>query len=242
MHQTYSSVLSVILVVQPILVLLLLLLLLLILILISSGTSRCLTARPDALSHRRAAQFRQRLTVPRAFRQHFTPKPLGLGMIAALRGKGRQIAPGQVAIDTLIHAAKLVGAFQAQYPPPRLLCLGWLAPMPVHDPLAKPQLGILRVKHEPLEARLDRRLRITHHLVRTGDQGIQFAHDRVARRRADQALIEKSNSLLPILPLDGDSAQLKAHERVVRPLAVLALMDAINGRGSHAKPQRRKER
>jgi hypothetical protein len=147
MHQTYSSVLSVILVVQVVFVLIVIL----ILILLSSGTSHCLAAGSDILSHKRAAKFRCCLPISWAFRQHLPPEPLGLGMIAALRGKGRQIAPGQMAIDTLIHAAKLVGAFQAQNPPPHLLCLGWLAPMPVHDPRAKPQLGILWVKDEPLE-------------------------------------------------------------------------------------------
>jgi hypothetical protein len=60
--------------------------------------------RPD-----HAIQLCHCLPIPRAFRQHLPPEPLGLGMIAALRGKGRQIAPGQVAIDSLIHAAKLVG-------------------------------------------------------------------------------------------------------------------------------------
>jgi hypothetical protein len=81
----------------------------LILILLSSGTIRCLAAGSDILSHKRAAKFRCCLPISWAFRQHLPPEPLGLGMIAALRGKGRQIAPGQMAIDSLIHAAKLVG-------------------------------------------------------------------------------------------------------------------------------------
>jgi hypothetical protein len=66
-------------------------------------------------------KLRHRLAIARALGQHVGPQSPGLGMIAALRGQGRQVAPGQVAIDPLVETAKLVRPVQAQDPPPALL-------------------------------------------------------------------------------------------------------------------------
>ena len=74
-------------------------------------------------------------------------------MIPALGGQGRQVAPGDVAVDSLIEAAKLVGALQPENPPPTPLGLGGLAPVPMQYRLAMPQLGILGVELQTLAAR-----------------------------------------------------------------------------------------
>jgi hypothetical protein len=77
-------------------------------------------------------QLRQRLAIARAFGEHLAPKPLRPVTIAALGGKGRQVAPGQVTVNPLIEAAKLVGTLQIEDPPPTPLGLGRLSAMPVH--------------------------------------------------------------------------------------------------------------
>jgi hypothetical protein len=56
----------------------------------------------------RAVQLCRCLTIARAFCQHFTPEPFGLGMIASLGGNGGQIAPGKMPVNPLTDAAKLV--------------------------------------------------------------------------------------------------------------------------------------
>jgi hypothetical protein len=58
-------------------------------------------------------QLSQCLAVAGAFGQHFTPEFLGLGMIAALGGDRCQIAPGQMSVNALIDAAKLIGPLAA---------------------------------------------------------------------------------------------------------------------------------
>ena len=61
-----------------------------------------------------------------------------------------------MAIDPLIETAKPVGTLQIQNQPPALLGLGRLSPVPVHHPLAEPQLGVLGVELQPFRARLQR--------------------------------------------------------------------------------------
>jgi len=56
---------------------------------------------------------RERFPVPGAFGQHRLPQPPRFGMVAALGGQGRQVAQGQMAVDPLVDAAKLIGALQA---------------------------------------------------------------------------------------------------------------------------------
>jgi hypothetical protein len=67
-------------------------------------------------------------------------------MIAALGGQDRQVAPGQVAKNALVDAAKLIGALERQNQPSAFLGLRRFAALPVHHPLAKPQLGIFRIE------------------------------------------------------------------------------------------------
>ena len=98
-------------------------------------------------------QLRQRLAIARALGQHVLPQSLRLGMIASLDGQGGQVAPGHVAVDPLIEAAKLVGTLQLQDQPPASFGLGSLAPMPVHHRLAKPQFSILAIELQALGAR-----------------------------------------------------------------------------------------
>ena len=50
-----------------------------------------------------------------------------LGAVTALLGQDGEVAQGEVAVDALINAAKLVGTFQGQDPPPACFGLGGLA-------------------------------------------------------------------------------------------------------------------
>ncbi len=67
-----------------------------------------------------------------------------------------------------------------------MLGLGRLAPMPMNNSHAKPELCVLRIEPQPVQAGLDRLLAVPHHLVRPGNQGIQLTHDRITSRRAGQ--------------------------------------------------------
>ena len=108
----------------------------------------------DTTEHGRLARVELRgcLWVPLALRQDLSPEAIHLGAVAALSGQHRQVAPGQVPVDSLIDAAKLLGPAQGQDPPPARLGLGGLAPVPVDDRLAELALGILRVDRESLGA------------------------------------------------------------------------------------------
>ena len=63
--------------------------------------------------------------------------------------------------------------------------------------------------------------------MRPGDQGKQLPRDRVGRRRAGQAAAEQLQRLAPVLPLDGDGAEVEQDERVVGPLGQLVAEDAF---------------
>jgi hypothetical protein len=54
-------------------------------------------------------QLLKRITITGTFGQNVVPQSFGPGMIAAFFRYCRQIAPGHMAIDSLIEAAKLVG-------------------------------------------------------------------------------------------------------------------------------------
>ena len=61
--------------------------------------------------HRRRSlsEHRHRLAIAGALGQDVVPQPFGLGMVAALGGQDRQVAPGPMTVDSLVDAAKLVG-------------------------------------------------------------------------------------------------------------------------------------
>ena len=90
--------------------------------------------------------------VARTLRENLMPEPTRLGVVAALLGQHGQVAPGQVAVDPLIDAAKLLGTLQGQDPPPARLRLGRLARLAVDHRLAEEQLGVVGVEREPLGA------------------------------------------------------------------------------------------
>ena len=58
-----------------------------------------------------------------------------------------------------------------------------------------------------------------------GDQGEELPHDGIGGGRSVQAALEMAKGRLPVLPLDGDRAQVEEHERVVGPLGQLGLED-----------------
>ena len=93
------------------------------------------------------------LRIVGALSEHGLPESVHFGLIPALGGERGQVAPGEVAVDSLVDAAKLIGTLERQNQPPAFLGLGRFAPMPVHHPPAEPQLGIFRVELEPLRAR-----------------------------------------------------------------------------------------
>jgi len=74
------------------------------------------------------------------------PQPSGLGPVTALLGQDGEIAEGQVAVDSLVDAAKLVGTLERQDPPPAGLSLDRLAGLAVQDRLAEIDLGVVGVE------------------------------------------------------------------------------------------------
>jgi hypothetical protein len=74
-------------------------------------------------------QLRGGNTIVGAFCQERAPASLGLGKIAALGGEHGEVAPGEVSVDPLIDAAKLVGRLQARNPKPTALGLSRFAAM-----------------------------------------------------------------------------------------------------------------
>jgi hypothetical protein len=91
------------------------------------------------------------LAVPRALSEYVGPKLSGTIGVAALSGQHRQVAPGEMPVDSMVDAAKLFGPVQGEDPPPARLGLARLAPVPVNDRFAKPELGILRFDRESWE-------------------------------------------------------------------------------------------
>ena len=78
-----------------------------------------------------------------------SPRPPGLDAVAALLGQDGEVAQGEVAVDALVDAAKLVGTLEGQDPPPAGFGLGRLARLAVQDGLAEMQLGVVGVDPEP---------------------------------------------------------------------------------------------
>ncbi len=72
---------------------------------------------------RKALKSGQRVPVNRALGQDLGPYLRRLGMVAALGGQHRQVAPGQVPVDPLVDAGELLGPAQRQDPPPAALGL-----------------------------------------------------------------------------------------------------------------------
>jgi len=142
-------------------------------------------------------------------------------VIAALLGQGRQVAPGEVAVDLLIDAGKLLRPLERQDPPPALLGPTVIANLAPHNRLAEEQLGVIGIDRQARRTRRQGLLGLAQHLVRPRDQGIQLARDRVGRRRAGQAVAEIVERLSPILPLDGDRPQVEEDERIIRALGQL---------------------
>ena len=97
----------------------------------------------------RSLQLRERLPITGALGQDVVPQPLDLGMVTTLGGNCRQVAAGQVTIDPLINAAKMVGTPQAQDPPLGTLRFRGFTPVSVHDRLTEPQFSVPGVQLEP---------------------------------------------------------------------------------------------
>jgi hypothetical protein len=76
-----------------------------------------------------------------AFVQDALPKAFRFGMVAALGDQNRQVAQGELAVDAMVDAAKLVWTLQLQHPRPPMLRFGKPAREPVQHGLAKEQRG-----------------------------------------------------------------------------------------------------
>ncbi len=159
-----------------------------------------------------------RLPVVGAFSQHGSPESGRLIVIAAFLGQRRQIAPGEVAVDALVHAGKLLRPLDRQNPPPAPLGPVVIASLAANNRLAKEQLGVVRVDRQARRARRQSLLGLAQHLVRPRDQGIQLAGDRIGRRRSGQAVAQMLERLPPVLSLDGDRAEVEENKRIIRPL------------------------
>ena len=170
--------------------------------------------------------LRQRFLVARALGEHGLPQALCLTVVAALGGKGGQVAPRQMSKNSLVHAAKLVGPFERQESPPAGFGCRGFAAVTVHDGLAEPELGILGLELEAARTRAQGRLRIAPHLVHAGNLRKQLADDRIGRRRQRQASLEVPQGRGPILPLNLDRAQVEQDKRIIGPLLELGAEDA----------------
>ena len=95
-----------------------------------------------------AGQLRGSLGVDRALGQDRTPEAPGLGRIIPLRSQRGQVAQGQMAVDSLVHATELVGTVQRQDSPERGLGPGRLTGQAVTNRLAEEQLRVVRVEGE----------------------------------------------------------------------------------------------
>jgi hypothetical protein len=120
---------------------------------------------------------------------HF-PEPERFGRITALLGQDGEVAQSEVAVDALVDATELVGTLQGQDPPPACFGLGRLAGLAVEHRLAEVDLGVVGVNPQALGTRAQRRWQVSEHLVAAGDQGVEFAHDRIGGGRSAQAVLE----------------------------------------------------
>jgi hypothetical protein len=91
--------------------------------------------------------------------------------------QGREVAPGQVAINPHVHARESLRTPELEDAPPACLSLGGLAPVPMQDRLAEEQLGVVRIKGESLSANPQRLPRVTDHLVHAGQEREQLVGD-----------------------------------------------------------------
>ncbi|MGO9470565.1 MAG: hypothetical protein ACLQVF_41260, partial [Isosphaeraceae bacterium] len=142
------------------------------------------------------------LAVARAFGKDRLRERSGLIMMAPLLGQRRQVAPGEVSVDALVHAGKLLWTFQRQDPPPAFLRPVVIADLPPNDRLTKKQLGVVRVDRLAFRTSGDRLAGLAQLLVGSCDPAILFARDRVGRRRAGQAVAQTVERLPPVLALD----------------------------------------
>ena len=154
-----------------------------------------------------------------------SPRPPGLDAVAALLGQDGEVAQGEVAVDALVDAAKLVGTLEGQDPPPAGFGLGRLARLAVQDGLAEMQLGVVGVDPEPSGTGVESRRDVSEHLVAAGDQGEELPHDGIGGSRPGQAAPEVPERCGSVLALDGDRAQVEEDERVIGTLGQLGLED-----------------
>ena len=78
-------------------------------------------------------------------------------LISPLGGQRGQVAEGQVAVNSLVDARKLLGPLQGQNPPPCRFRLGRLTCLAMQDRLAKEQLGIVGIERQALGTAQPRR-------------------------------------------------------------------------------------
>ncbi len=97
-------------------------------------------------------QLTDRLAIPRAFGKDLAPQPRLFIEVPALLGQRSQVAPGEMPVNPHIDAREFLRPPQLEYPPPARLSLGRLGLMAMNHPLAEPELGVLRIKPQPLTA------------------------------------------------------------------------------------------
>src|SRR5262249_53793780 len=105
-----------------------------------------------------------------------------LGVVAALPRQCRQVAPGQVAVDPLVYARKLIGAPQPQDSSPAGLGAGVVAGLTTYNRLTEEQFRIIRIDRQPRRTRGDGLRRLSEHLMGSCNQGIELLRDRIGRR------------------------------------------------------------
>jgi hypothetical protein len=132
------------------------------------------------------------------------PEPPGFYRVAPLLGQDGEVAQGEVAVDSLVDAAELVGALERQDPSPAGFGFGGLTGFTVKNGFAEMQLGVVGVDPQALGARVQGRRNVSDHLVAAGDQGEELAHDRIGGGRSGKAALEVAQGGWPVLPLDGD--------------------------------------
>jgi hypothetical protein len=114
------------------------------------------------------------------------PEPPRLAPITALVGQDGEVAQSEVAVDTLVDAAELVGTLQGQDPPPACFGLRRLAGLAVEDGLAEMQLSVVWVHPQTLGTGVQSRRKVAEHLVAAGDQGKELAHDGIGGADPDE--------------------------------------------------------
>src|SRR5262249_48669173 len=141
----------------------------------------------------------QCLAIAGAFGQHGTPEVGFLFAVAPLFGQRRQVAPREMAVDALVHTRELIGALERENAAPAALGAGTIAGLAPYDGLTEEQLAVVGIDGKALSTRLDRLLRLSPHLMSSGDQGVQLARDRISWRRDSQAVAKVVERLPPVL-------------------------------------------